>query len=410
MKTRRPSPRIMLIVQAAVCAAFAIAFARQPDALGRGMRAAGLEIGAFSDVPVTRDVVQQVEPLYDDPQVVSDEELAMVLGKVRPRFSRRHLRPNYVEHALRTWGADATFADDAVLSGREMVEFLSNHGRYAKSWGGDTPPLLINETGGVAVRWGDDPSASVHHDHLLASLSEAGVHLQEKVVPPGNRTKTFGSLLQQALRDFRIDERETEWSAMAFALWLPPQTKAWRNSAGRRITFDLLAARLMRGDARLGVCSGTHRLYSLALLWRVDRRHGILSPGVRAAARDYLQRMRDAIAASQFPDGHWASDWARGEASRRRPVDEPEYKAVIATGHHLEWLAIAPPEFQPPREVVRKAARWLVQTTAGKSRAEVLARYTFYSHVGNALTLWRKTRPAEFWTRHVSHRNTANGP
>ena len=58
--------------------------------------------------------------MYDDPQVVSDRELAAVLAKVRPKFPPKERRPNFVEHALRTWGVDATFSDPDVMSGIEM--------------------------------------------------------------------------------------------------------------------------------------------------------------------------------------------------------------------------------------------------------------------------------------------------
>ena len=29
--------------------------------------------------------------------------------------------------------------------------------------------------------------------------------------------------------------------------------------------------------------------------------------------------------------------------------------------------------------------------------AQILERYTFFSHVGNACALWRNTHPADFW-------------
>jgi hypothetical protein len=72
---------------------------------------------------------------------------------------------------------------------------------------------------------------------------------------------------------------------------------------------------------------------------------------------------------------------------------------VIATGHHLEWLAIAPEMLHPPREQIRKAAKWIIQDTLQQSDETLSEHYTFYSHVGNALALWRKTRPADFWQR-----------
>ena len=68
-------------------------------------------------VHIDREKPLRMESLYDDPQVVSDDELASVLKQVQPRFSPKNLRPNYVEHALRIWGEDARFSDPEVLSG-----------------------------------------------------------------------------------------------------------------------------------------------------------------------------------------------------------------------------------------------------------------------------------------------------
>ncbi|MBM4077172.1 MAG: hypothetical protein FJ267_16190, partial [Planctomycetes bacterium] len=32
-----------------------------------------------------------------------------------------------------------------------------------------------------------------------------------------------------------------------------------------------------------------------------------------------------------------------------------------------------------------------------QSAPDIGQRYTFFSHVGNALALWRRTHPADFW-------------
>ncbi len=204
-----------------------------------------------------------------------------VLAQVRPRFDRARLRANYVEHALRAWGIDAEFGDPEVMSGAAMKDFLVDHGKFLASWGPDIRPLLIDQPQGVGIRWGTEECASVHHDHWLACLTEAGTPLDEPIFTPSRQLRTFKDALQQGLRDFRLDERETEWSAMAFGLWIAP-VKSWQTGDGRTLSFDLLAQRLIRGHKRFGVCSGTHRLYSLMLLYRLDDDHGILSPSVKA--------------------------------------------------------------------------------------------------------------------------------
>ena len=416
MKHRRLSFGVFAVIQLVVVTAVGLAFVRLSDEAEVTFRETVLRQELYPFISIERERPLDVSPLYDDPSVVSDEDLARVLLKVRPKFPEKGRKPNYVEHALRAWGETATFSDPGVMSGEEMRDFLLDHSRYAASWSRDdshdVEPLLIDRPRGVAVRWASRQETSVHHDHLLACLTEAGVAINQRVYPPSGRYLMLNDVLQEALRDFRPDERETEWSTMAFALWLPP-TRTWYTKQGRTVTFDMLADRLMRGHKEIGVCVGTHRVYSLMLLWRLDQEHDIITQETADRIIEHLKSVRDVIQESQFPDGHWPPNWAGGRAAVENPSPAEPQQEVIATGHHLEWLAIAPEELHPPRETVRKAARWLIENTTSKSDAEIYDNYTFYSHVGNALALWRKTHPAEFWrdwtTKHPDYETSAPG-
>lgn len=399
MQPANISPVRFGLIQAGVAVAFAAAWLVLPEERRPAVEAALPGVSAaLPHVEVPRSTPLVVEPLYNDVDVVSDDELAAVLRRVIPRFEQHELRPNFVEHALRAWGAEARFDDPAALSGQEMVDFLTDHGKYLLSWGQSAEPLLLDRAEGVAIRWESGRDASVHHDHWLASLTEAGVPLNHPVFTPARRDMTIADVLQESLRDFRLDEIEVEWSAMAFGLWIAPQ-KNWNTTDGRRVDFDLLARRLMRGHRRFGVCSGTHRVYSLTLLLRLDDDYDLLSEAVRSEVFAHLESVRDLIIVSQFPDGHWPSNWSDGREAVTNPTPDREYRTVIATGHHLEWLALAPESLHPPREQIRLAADWLVERVRSRSSAEIASQYTFYSHVGNALALWRGTHPAEFWSR-----------
>lgn len=387
-----------LAVQLVTCAAFGASWlVLAPAQAERVTEVVTGEI-KFSPPKIERQKPLVIKPLYDDPEVVSDEELAAVLIQVQPQFPADNLRPNHVEHALRTWHVDAEFQDPSVMSGADMRDLLLDHGRFLLSWGPDVAPLLEDRPTGVYVRWGHDRGASVHHDHTLACLSEAGVPLDQPVRSPGRPNGTLKQMIEQAIYDFDLDERETEWSAMGFGLWLPPQ-KEWVNGHHRTLNFDMIARRQMRGHKTYGVCGGTHRVYSLMSLVRLDDEFDILSDEVHAEAMKYLASVRDILMVTQFEDGHWPYNWPDGEAALNTPDDYDAYKDVIATGHHLEWLAIAPKELHPPREMILKAADWIIKNTTSKTKKEILSNYTFYSHVGNALALWRNTRAPVFWKK-----------
>lgn len=396
MSRRRMSFEAVWLVQLVALGAMVGAFALSTTGTQKAVWHELSGASTFEPIPISRPTPLTVEPLYDDPEVVSDAELAAVLAQVVPRFSGDKLKPNYVEHALRAWWLKATFNDPTVMSGEALKDYLVDHGKYLASWGKEVDPLLQDRNDGVAIRWGKETGASVHHDHWLACLTEAGVSLSEPVFTPNRRDRTVYDVLQEALRDFRVDESETEWSALAFAMWLSPQS-GWRTRSGREVSFDMLVDRLTRGDRQFGVCAGTHRVYSLMALLRLHEADPFLSDSAQQHAYRYLEGVRDSITAAQFPDGHWPSNWPDGADAVAKPIEEELYKKVIATGHHLEWLAIAPPALHPPRETIRKAADWVIQTTVRQTPAEIGVRYTFFSHVGNALALWRKTHPADFW-------------
>ena len=397
MAARRPSLVAILLVQFLTVGAFAVAWAVSQPESRQLVTQELLHKDIYAHVHVPREKPLVIEPLYDRPDLISDEDLAAVLKQVQPRFPREALKPNHVEHALRTWGVGAEFQDPAVLSGKELTEFLTDHGKFIDSWGKRIAPLLQDLPTGVSIRFDRTDGGSIHHDHWLACLTEAGATLKTPVYSPGRRHATIHTVLDQALRDFRLDERETEWTALAFGLWIAPQHQ-WIGGDRRHYSFDLISQRLRRGQKELGVCSGTHRVYSLMALIRLDDEFPeILSDEERQNAWDYLVSVRDLITESQFPDGHWPSNWPDGKAAVEKPKADEFRSIAIATGHHLEWLSIAPQELHPPEETIRRAMQWIVKTTKENPQQVILDNYTFFSHIGKAAAMWRKTSPEVAW-------------
>ena len=407
---RNVSARTMLAVQCLVLVSLLSAWVLTPSADRRALAAVALgrpyPLDVFPETPAPGSVA----PLYNQPDLVSDEQLAAVLKKLIPRFSRSHLRPNLIEHALRTWGSEITFSHPDAISGPQMVEFLTDSARHLESWDGKVKPLLEDTPEGIFVRFGEDSAASVHHDHTLAALTEAGVPLTANVYTT-RRALQLRHILAEALRDFRLDEGETEWSSLCFALWLGPAgIPQWHNGAGRTISFDMLVERLVRNHKRMGVCQGTHRIYTLMALLRLNesQQGRLLSPNAATMAEAWIMDVRQLVADSQFPDGSWNPGWCYGKDYQMHlDPQEKISKRVIATGHHLEWMSIAPRKFHIPREQILKATQWLLTNVEQTPQAEIDQNFTFYSHVAKALAMWRQTSPAEFWTRYQQEHTAA---
>jgi hypothetical protein len=348
--------------------------------------------------PTIREKAWLPTPLYDRPELVNDEQLLTTLLRLRPKFDTGKLRVNFVEHALRVWGADAQFDDSACMSGAEMVRFLTDHARFIDVYGDDTPGLITDTSEKLDIRWvgrgGDFPdAASRHHDHWLACLVEGGVRLDHIVHTP-RRQLPLRRLLDTAISDFHVDEREYEWSAMVFAYYVD-STNGWRSDEPRRVTFDLVARRLLRADDILGVCTGTHRLYALATLLRRHAESPILSPDIHQQVSTRLRTISDTLVKSQEPTGLWNRRWPEGAAAVDGKDTSSLTDKVLVTGHHLEWLSIAPKELLPPEQHLILAGQGLVKAVADSSDATIAGQYTFYSHVVGALSNWRSKRAVQ---------------
>ncbi len=353
-------------------------------------RSPKLELSATARLP---------QPAFDVPDLVSNEQLRAVLLRLQPRFRDKERNVNFIEHALRVWKHDSTFDDPQCLSGAEMVEILTHHPSYSSAYTSETPPLISDtpekldlRVAGKNAKFGK--SASRHHDHWLACLAESGIGLDHKIQTV-RREIYLRDLLVQAIQDFRLDDREYEWSAMIFAYFMPDQ-KMWTNDMERRMKFDLIAKRLMRANDRLGVCNGTHRLYALALLVQLHQQNQVLSPDLfdRVCAR--LKSVSNTLVASQEDNGGWNRRWSEGENARDGKDTSTTVDKILVTGHQLEWLSICPQEIQPPRENLVRAGQWLVDAVCESSNETIAEHYTFYSHVVGALSNWRSIRPAQF--------------
>lgn len=342
----------------------------------------------------------RMSPRYDYPRIVSDAQLQRVLHILRPKLRGEQPRINHVDHALRMWGVEATFADPDCLSGEEMRRLLTDQRTFERDWGPEAKPLLMVSEDGIAVRTQKGLATASHVDHTLAGLAEIGTPI-DFPVHTTEGTFTVGELLQATLLSFRLNQTEYEWSTLAFALYLP-HTEGWQSSEQQQITFDALARRLMRERLPRGVCFGNHRMFTLVVLLNVDETHNILGEQVRGEVENFLLNATARLVNNQHQDGYWNGDWAASSSNKSDDDHKGDDRKrdslanrVLATGHALEWWAIAPKRFHPPRESLVRAGQWLCQTIEEMDETTVRTSYTFLTHAGRALALWRGKMPAD---------------
>ncbi len=354
-------------------------------------------------LPSPRTEPLSVAPLYDRPSVVSDEQLATVLDLLKPRLRGRAPKINHVDHALRFWGVEAAFDDPDCLSGVEMRELLLDHRAFAAAWGPETRPFLIPDTTSdadyISFRTKSGEATASHYDHSLAGLAEVGTPLDYPVITPiGERP--LSAALAYSLEHFSLNQEEYEWSTLAL-LHYCPDTPRWFSTEGQEITWDRLAERLMRQRLAQGVCFGNHRLHALVMLLRVDaEQQRLLSDAMREQVIAHLQDATARLVATQHAEGYWDGRWPGEETDGPQPakVEGPfgtDADRLLATGHALEWWALAPPEVQPPPETVELAGQWLCRRIPELTPGQLKQYYPFLTHAGRALSLWRGKFPHE---------------
>jgi len=344
--------------------------------------------------PEFRNEPLRITPLYNLPAVCSDEQLDRLMPRIALKLVGPQTQINHVDHAQRCWGLDVTFSAPNLASGQELRSILLDNHRFVELYGPEMPPLLMDGPWGVRVRTQDGIASASHHDHTLAGQAEVGTPLDYPVVTP-LRTTRVRELLETSLRDFSLNQIEYEWSALAYALYMPTRD-SWFTTEGQEISFDRLAERIMREDVREGVCAANHRMFGLVAFLRIDDQTPLLSPEMRARVVAYLQGVTQTLAASQNPDGSWSKNWVGAKGAQIKDSDlEPLPAAILATGHPLEWWALAPDELLPPRHVLVGAGQWIVKTLDSLTDEQIQQMYTFISHAGRALALWRGRTPAD---------------
>ena len=366
-------------------------------------------IFGFASPPADERALPRHEPwpvtaAAREDRVCSDEQLAQVLDRVKP--PRDGLTTNHLVHALRLWGPDADFGDPAVPSGRIMLSYLLDDRVFQQLAGSQSPPLWFRGEDGIDVRSYDDSASfqttsSYHADDVLATLAESGVSLDAPLQLRSGEARV-ADLLKCSLRRFYVDRHEYEWSIIAYARYAHPLTP-WRNKFGERIDAEALVKELTDKPAEIGPCDGLHRLEALAVWHRIDEQSPALPPRAKQRMLAYMKQVSHRLVRTQSVEGYWASGWSRSESKAQNPNSKVAelslHDRLLVTGHHLEWLALAPEEVQPPRETIVRAGQWLTRTLLELDDKQLHDAYGPYSHAARALCLWKGIEPRHAWKR-----------
>jgi hypothetical protein len=333
-------------------------------------------------------------PLVMPPRV----ERLLAVSAAQREWIRQQIQPpakgkatsSYCLHLLRVHGLHGKFQHRDMSSSEAVLRLLTDD-RFGQAYFG--LPAIVRTRSGFRFPTRDvesgqrDRALEEHRDHTLAALGELGIPLSYPLSIQGEQVP-LREVLRDSVANFHLKQKELPWTALAYTLFLPPE-KEWTNRYGERYSFDDVAEELRGVSLEQASCGGTHLLYTLTIMARVDQQIPILSEAVRSRLREFLRRAVGVVVRTQRPEGSWHPGWNNellpGSAPRAWTLkDEPE-QCLLLAGHLAEWMLYLPQELQPPPEVLRRAGLWLHQRFLAATADDKERLICPYSHAACAL-------------------------
>ena len=286
-------------------------------------------------------------------------------------------------HALRLWGVNQ-LKSPHDWPGDQVLERLLDSKLMERQYPGVLFHRLTQH--GVEIHTAD-PATKVngdpHPDKSLSVLAMLGVPTTRRMAV-GASDCTIADLLRGSIANFRLS-RELPWTAIAYALYLPPGQN-WSNKHGASFNFDQFCTRLCQTPIGEGSCYGAHVPFALAVIVASDSREPLLTAPVKRDAIRYLTECASRLRSNELDGGGWDGSWsfdpATGSRLRRHGA---QLARVNVTGHSLEWLAISPSSLRGVEPMMERAAGWLVEEILEAPSARLQEEYSTYSHAAAAL-------------------------
>lgn len=346
-----------------------------------------------------RDVPVKIEPVADPVFALSPRQIRWIAQQVKLPPDGR-MTSSLCLHQMHVHGVEAKMEIDGksvpileiVLDEALARQYLGRQAAVRTRYG-----VRFRE---VLPIGGDHASTSgeSHRDQCLGCFAELGIPLSREMIV-GGECFALRDVLRDSLAEFSLEQEELAWTALAYALYLPPR-EVWTNRFGETYRFDDVVDELLRRPLNRTCCCGMHIIHTLTAIARVDAQIPILSDEARSRVRSYLRRLSEAVASRQQPDGSWTFDWHRGLVAHEPVAHVHSGRAtpettLLATGHVAEWMLILPNEMQPPPRVRRDAARWLYARLRESTEQDRLTAFCPYTHAAYAVRQWADVSTGE---------------
>ncbi len=323
----------------------------------------------------------EIAPYPIKGSTVSEDELEAILASLRPYVDRSktlgRMPLSIVVHACRLWGREARFPGvrngrtvRTTLSGEEMCRTLLVHEEFTRNCEVRSPALLMKSAYGIRTLNTADGSfvaeeTMTHFGKLAQVMAEVGMPTGVEVVTSEGYVGTLREIIQDDAA--RLASGVELEFAVAGLCRYARDGHPWTNRFGQEYSFERVANSLLAQKTGQGTCGGAHVPHALTMLMRADQEKQLLTRGTRERIRRHLKMIAAALESSQAPNGAWPWNWPaycqnHGAVLRPEPPGSEAIfeEGLIATGHHLEWIAFAPADCRPSPHAIQSAARYLV--------------------------------------------------
>ncbi len=305
-------------------------------------------------MPIPHECALDIRAVKDKLKISGPTSPSDVAHLLRLHATGRHQSPEVA--ILCEWLLNDETCRDARLP-RQAILIKTDAGiAYARLQTGvtrDAPPLVAGEA---------------HSAQILSALAEAGVS-SRKEMRVGGLTYHVSDLIDETASSFRFDD-DMEWRSVALALYRP-QIGSWHSRYDGEVSWEAITRELLFRVRSVeidgGSCFGTHALYTLAILFRVDGEVQIWKRDeMRREVEDTFALAIRRLSATQLPDGSWCEAWRLPEFPPQH-LHTSSVRRLLITGHQLEWLALLPSWLRPNAQVLSSATRFATALPASMS-------------------------------------------
>ncbi len=147
---------------------------------------------------------------------------------------------------------------------------------------------------------------------------------------------SIADLISESVANFTFKQGEMNWTAIAYAHYLPPATH-WTDRFDRTTTFSELTDHLIETGFEGQSCGGLHVFQAVAAIELADTKHGILDQETRIRCRNFVRESLRKAKIRQQEDGSWNRYWHLDDATESSK-ETSLTNQIVVTGHMLELL------------------------------------------------------------------------